>query len=198
MKDRINRFVLSVALAATAVLAMPDTHAALVTNTGTGDIAGVPGDLTPSNTFNLNTSTLALIKRAFLANGTVLADGASVPKGTLVKFLIYINNNTSIGVSDVSVRDVLASAFAYQTGTITVSNAAPACAVAVCTPLEETAIYNAANTGTAVTDGTPDDVASYTGGTTTIDLGNQNVGTNSQLDILASKTWAVIFTVKVQ
>jgi hypothetical protein len=196
VKRTLSRLVLSLALLAVAGLAIPASRAA--TNTGTGDIAGVPADLTPSNTFTLNTSTLALIKRAFLANGTPITSGSSLPKGTLVKFMIYINNDTAFGVNDVSVQDVLASAFAYQAGSIKTSNTVAACAAALCTGPEEAAIYAAVNGGTAKTDGTPDDEASYTAGTTTIDLGNQNVGTNSQLDIAASKVWAVIFTVKMQ
>jgi len=196
MKNRTVRLVSAIALVTMATLAIPTTQAA--TNTGTGDIAGVPGDLTPSNTVTLTSATLALIKRAFLADGTALPSGASMPKGTLVKFMIYINNDTTVGANDVSVQDALAAAFAYQAGTIKTSNTVNNCAAAICTPAEEAAIYAAVDAGTAKTDGTPDDEASYTAGTTTIDLGNQNVAGNSQLDIAASKVWAVIFSVKMQ
>ena len=195
MKNRTVRVLSAIALVAMASLTIPATQAA--TNTGTGDIAGVPGDLTPSNTVTLTSATLALIKRAFLTDGTALTSGASLPKGTLVKFMIYINNNTTVGANDVSVQDALVG-FAYQAGTIKTSNTVANCAAVLCTPAEEAAIYTAVNTGTAKTDGTPDDEASYTGGTTTIDLGNQNVVTNSQLDVAASKVWAVLFTVKMQ
>ena len=196
MKNRTVRVISAIALVAMASLTIPTVQAA--TNTGTGDIAGVPGDLTTSNTVTLTSATLALIKRAFLADGTALASGASMPKGTLVKFMIYINNNTTVGANDVSVRDALDAAFAYQTGTIKTSNTVANCAAAICLPAEEAAIYAAVNAGTAKTDGTPDDEASYTAGTTTIDLGNQTVVTNSQLDVAASKVWAVLFTVKMQ
>jgi uncharacterized repeat protein (TIGR01451 family) len=196
MKNRTVRVISAIALVAMASLTIPAAQAA--TNTGTGDIAGVPGDLTPSNTVTLTSATLALIKRAFLTDGTALTSGASLPKGTLVKFMIYINNNTTVGANDVSVQDALAVGFAYQSGTIKTSNTFANCLAALCTPAEEALIYAAVNTGAAKTDGTPDDVASYTVGTTTIDLGNQNVATNTQLDIAASKVWAVIFTVKMQ
>ena len=196
MKNRTVRVLCAIALVAMASLTIPATQAA--TNTGTGDIAGVPGDLTPSNTVTLTSATLALIKRAFLTDGTALANNASLPKGTLVKFMIYINNNTNVGANDVSVQDALAVGFTYQAGTIKTSNTVNNCAAAICTPAKEAAIYAAVNAGTARTDGTPDDVASYTAGTTTIDLGNQNVATNTQLDIAGSKVWAVIFTVKMQ
>ena len=196
MKDRTVRLVSAIALVAIASLAIPTAQAA--TNTGTGDIAGVPGDLTPSNTVTLTSATLALIKRAFLADGTALASGASLPKGTVVKFMIYIDNKTTVGANDVSVQDALQVGFAYQAGTIKISNAGVNCAGPICTPAEEALIYAAVNAGTAKTDATPDDEASYTAGTTTIDLGNEKVATNTQLNIAASSVWAVIFTVKMQ
>jgi len=195
MKNRTVRLVSAIALVAMASLTIPSAQAA--TNTGTGDIAGIPGDLTPSNTVTLTSATLALIKRAFLADGTALANNASLPKGTLVKFMIYINNNTNVGANDVSVQDALVG-FAYQAGTIKTSNTFNNCAAAICLPAEEALIYAAVNAGTAKTDGTPDDEASYTAGTTTIDLGDQIVTTNTQLDIAAGKVWAAIFTVKMQ
>ena len=166
------------------------------TNQGTGDIAGVAADLTASNTFTLTTATLALVKRAFLAsNGSAIADNSSLPKGTLVKFMIYINNNTAFGASDVSVRDILAATFSYQTGTLKVDNSVANCAVAVCTGAEEAAIFAAVNATAAKTDAVDADVVSITGAT--IDAGNQNVA-NGQLDIAASKVWALLFTVSMQ
>ena len=196
MNKHTVRLVSAIAVVAMASLTIPGVQAA--TNIGTGDIAGVPGDLTPSNTVTLTSATLALIKRAFLADGSALTSGASLPKGTVVKFMIYINNNTNVGANDVSVQDALDAGFAYQTGTIKTSNTVANCAAAICLPAEEAAIYAAVNAGTAKTDGTPDDEASYTAGTTTIDLGNQSVATNTQLDIAASKVWAVIVSVKMQ
>jgi uncharacterized repeat protein (TIGR01451 family) len=165
-------------------------------NKGTGDIAG-NADISDSNIIDLTTSTLGLVKRAFLADGTPVVTGTSLPKGSIVKFMIYVNNNTSIPVSDVSVQDALAATFAYQAGTIKVDNSVANCAATVCTGAEETAIYAAVNAKTADTDAVDGDTVSYTAAGTTINAGNQHVA-NGQLDIAANRVWAVMFTVKMQ
>jgi len=177
------------------LLAAPVVQAA--SNQGTGDIAGIDADLADSNVFNLNSTTLALVKRAFTTTGTPIADGASLPRGTLVKFMIYVNNNTTFPVTDMSVRDVLDPLFAYQAGTIKVDNAVAACAAAACTGAEEAAIFASADAQAARTDAVDADVASYSAATTTIDAGNQNVA-NGQLDVAASTVWAVVVTVRMQ
>jgi hypothetical protein len=167
-------------------------------NTGTGDIGGVAADLTDSNTFTLNSTTLAIAKRAFLADGTPLTTGATLPRGTVVKFMLYVNNNTAVAVNDISMQDVLNATFAYQTGTIKVDNTVANCAIAACTAAEEAAIYTAVDGASALTDTTDADVATYTAGTTTIDLGNSVVGGNAQLDVAANTVYAVLFTVTMQ
>lgn len=184
-------FVVAVVLVGTAAPALA------ATNQGTGDIAGDASALAASNVFTLNSATLALVKKAFLSDGTPLSSGSSIPKGTIVKFLIYINNTTPVGVNDVSAQDVLDPTFAYQTGTIKVDNTVASCAAAACTAAEEALVFTAVDGQTARTDGVDGDVASYTVASKTIDLGNQ-AQTNLQLDIAASKVWAVLFTVKVQ
>lgn len=163
-------------------------------NTGTGDIAGTAGDLTNSNTFTLNAQTLAMVKTAFLSDGTALTSGSNLPKGTLVKFMIYVNNNTPVSASDLSVQDVLDAAFTYQTTSIRVDNTST-CALTVCTGPEEAAIFTNISGNTPLTDGAGDDVVDENAGT--INAGNQNEGTNSQLDILANKVWAILFDVKM-
>ncbi len=165
-------------------------------NTGTGDIGGVAADLTDSNIFTLNSTTLAIAKRAFLADGTALTSGATLPRGAVVKFMLYVNNNTAIAVNDISMQDVLDATFAYQTGTIKIDNTVANCAAATCTGPEETAIYTAVNAASALTDAAGDDVASYAAGT--INLGNSVVGANTQLDATANSVYAVLFTVTMQ
>ncbi len=166
-------------------------------NTATGDVAGVDPDLGDSNTFTLNTQVLALVKRAFLGSGTPITTGTTLPRGTVVKFLVYINNNTAFAVNDVSAQDVLAAGFAYQGGTIKVDNTVANCALVACTGVEEAAIYAAVNATAAKTDGVDADVVSYTGGSKTIDAGNQSVA-NGQLNLVASKVWAMLLTVTMQ
>lgn len=188
-----------VAVTFTAVLVMSQSANAEV-NIGTGDVAGDTNALVNSAPFNLSSTgaNLTLVKTAFLTgSGTQLADGATVPSGTLVDFMIYVNNEGSVGVTDVSVSDVLDPLFAFQTGTIRVDNSIANCTATVCTPAEEVAIYTAAAAATAGTDGidAPDTV-SYDG-TDTIDAGNQNVA-NGQIDAAANAVLAVVFTVQVQ
>jgi uncharacterized repeat protein (TIGR01451 family) len=165
-------------------------------NTGTGDIGGVAADLTNSNTFTLNSTTLAITKRAFLADGTALTSGATLPRGTVVKFMLYVNNNTAVAVNDISMQDVLDATFSYQAGTIKVDNSVANCAAATCTGPEEAAIYTAVDAASALTDAAGDDVASHAAGT--INLGNSVVGTNAQLNAAANTVYAVLFTVTMQ
>jgi hypothetical protein len=173
----------------------PVAEAAL--NTGTGDVAGDGAALIDSNAFELLSSgTLALFKTAFLtASGTQLTTGASLPTGTSVDFLIYVDNKSSIAVSDTSIQDVLNVLFTYQATTIRVDNSVANCAGAACTPAEEVAIYTAAAATAALTDAVDGDAASITG--TTIDVGNENAA-NGQLDAAANSVLAVVITVQVQ
>lgn len=192
-----DRWKLITALALAAALLAAASPVQAATNTASGDIAGVVADLGNSNTFTLNAQALALIKRAFLTDGTPLTSGATLPRGTAVRFMIYVNNNTAFAVNDMSVQDVLAANFVYQAGTIKVDNSVNNCAAVACTPAEEAAIYAAVNAAAARTDAIDPDVASYTGGSTTIDVGNQAVA-NAQLNVSANKVWAVVFTVVMQ
>jgi hypothetical protein len=187
-----------------AAAALPVTRAAQ--NVGTGDIAGVPGDLTDSPPFDLSTTTLGLVKRAYLSDGTPLTSGTSVPRGTVVKFMIYLNNNTGVPVNDVSIQDALVGAtFDYQLNTIKMDNAVAACALAACTGAEEAAIFASVDavvgdclgSGANCTDAVDGDVVSYTAATTTIDAGDQNVA-NATLNANANSVLAMLFTITMQ
>jgi hypothetical protein len=157
-------------------------------NTATGSIAGVDADLNDSNTFTLNSTVLSLVKAAFLSNGTALTSGASVSKGTTVKFLVYVDNTTSSVADSINVSDVLNAAFVYQTGTIKVD-------VSQNTGATAASIYAAVNAAAAVTDAVSGaDVAGITG--STISAGN--VAGNALVTVPASKVWAMLYTVKVQ
>lgn len=157
-------------------------------NQATGDVNGVPGDLTDSNVFTITGSALALVKTAFLTDGTELTSGASVPSGTRVRFLIYIDNTTAVAVSNANVEDVLDPGFGYQVGTIKVANTTP-------TGANAATIYAAVNATTALgdpVDGT--DVAGITAATVSAGSG----AGNQQLDLAASAVWAMLFEVAVQ
>ena len=138
--------------------------------------------------------SLSIVKKAFLADGTPVATGATLPKGTLVKYLLYINNSGGLG-TDASVQDVLDPLFAYQAGTIKTDNSVANCVAATCTAAEEAAIFTSVDGQVADSDAVDGDTVSYT--VSTVDAGNQNQA-NAQLDILGSRVWAVLFTVKLQ
>jgi len=169
-------------------------------NTGTGDVAGDPAALVDSNIFQLFSTgaTLTLVKTAFLnSDGTQLATGATLPQGTLVDFMIYVNNSGSIAINDTSIQDVLLPLFVYQPGTIRVDNS-QTCAAAICVPGEEPAIYAAAAAVAAGTDAAAGaDTVSFDG-TNTIDVGNGSEAANGQQDAVANAVLAVVFTVQVQ
>jgi len=184
-------------LAAAGAMLFLAPAALAATNQGTGDIAGDATALTASNVFNLSASQLALVKKAFLAStGAPITDGTSVPKGTLVKFMIYVNNNTAVSADDIAVTDALNAAFVYQAGTIKIDNSVANCAAVACTPAEEAAILAAANLTAAKTDGVDGDVVSYDVPTTTIHAGKRPV-VNGQANVAANSVWAMVFTVKM-
>lgn len=153
------------------------------TDTGTGVIIGGPG-------------ALKIIKKAYLTDGSPVPDGAVLPRGTPVKYLVYINNSGGIR-KDVSIRDVLDPTFAYQGGTIKTDNSLGNCAAADCTATEEDAIFIAVDSVPARTDAIDGDVVSYDAPTSTIDAGNQNAS-NGQLNIAPRSIFALSFTVKMQ
>jgi hypothetical protein len=171
-----------------ALILLAGSVANAADNTATGDIAGVPADLTDSNTFTINSTTLSLVKTAFLTDGTQLPSGTTVPSGTLVQFLVYLDNPTAAPVPDVHIQDVLDPAFVYEAGTIRADNS-------LATGATEAAIY-AAVSGTVPLDDAVDgvDVAGIAGATVSAGGG----AGNAQADAGANAVWALLFTVRVQ
>jgi hypothetical protein len=177
-------------LAAPLWTGVPDAAAVIVPNTVTGDIAGNPADLDQTNaTINLDVTTLGLVKTAFLTDGTQLASGAAVPRGTRVRFLIYVDNPTNGDVPDLNVADVLPAAFGYVAGTLKVddtivSGSAPA------------AIYAAVDAQAPLTDAVDGDAAGYTGGSLTVSAGSS--AGNAPVVVPRGNVWALLFEVVVQ
>jgi parallel beta-helix repeat protein len=162
------------------------------------DPGGFPGQYDTSE-FDVNTTVvtdLEIFKRAFTLDGTPIASGTTLPAGLSFQYLLYVNNRNAAR-DDVSVRDVLDPAFAYEPGTLRVSNAVAACADATCTPVEEAAIRADVAAAAPLTDAADGDVASYSAGTRTIDAGDEHAA-NARLDIAAARVWALIFTVRMQ
>ncbi len=139
--------------------------------------------------------TLDIVKRAFWPDGAPIPTGATILSGVGFKYLLYINS-PGIARSDVSGRDVLDAAFQYQAATIQVDNSVAECVAAVCTVAEEQAIFTAVDGTVFLSDAVDGDVASYTGASSSVDAGNENVA-NLQLDINANTVWAILFSVKM-
>ena len=147
---------------------------------------------------------LALVKTAWkTSDGTPIANNSTVPQGTSVDFMIYVSNPGTVAINDVSIQDVLVSLFVYDGGTdsVRVTNVNLAgtgsCAAVPCTVGEEAAIYAAVSVVAANTNGAGDDTSSFDG-TDTIDVGDENEGTNTALTADADRVLAVVFTVQVQ
>ena len=190
-----------VALAVAVALVMLPSISMAATNTGTGDVSGTL--LTPGS-FDLSSAQLVLFKRAFLAStGAALMDGDSLPIGTQIKFMIYMNNYTAVEATDVSVQDVLAATFGYNNAVDSIkvgTLASSTCTVGVglCSAAEELVIFGAVDALGALTNAADGDAVSYTVGTTTIDAGDGVEAANSQVDIAADRVWAMVFTVTMQ
>ncbi len=198
MKRQIGKNLRHVAATAcAAILAMCSFQTALAEdNTGTGDINGDSAALADSNVFQLSsTGALVLVKTAWMtSDGSPITSGSTVPQGTSVDFMIYINNQSSVAINDVSIQDVLDVLFVYQTESIRVDNSVGDCG-ATCDAAEEAAIYAAASAVGNNLDAVDGDTSSFAG--VTVDVGNQAVG-NARLDVAANKVLAVVFTVQVQ
>ena len=197
-KQHILRLLAATAVA--AILAVGGIQTAVAEdNTGTGDVAGDAAALVDSNTFQLFSTgaALTLVKTAFMTgDGTPIASGSTVPQGTSVDFMIYVNNTGSVAISDISIQDVLDPLFAYQPSSIRVDNSVANCAAIACNAGEEAAIYAAAAAAGASSDGIDGDTASFNGGNT-VDAGDGNVA-NGTLNAAANTVLAVVFTVQVQ
>jgi hypothetical protein len=139
------------------------------------------------------TPSLNIVKRSFETDGTVIPSGSVVPNYLEFKYLLYISNKGGAR-TDISVRDVLDPAFQYQLESIQVDNAVAECALTICTPAEELAIFTVVNGAPVLTDALGDDVVSYTA--PNIDAGNGNAA-NVQLDINADSVLAILFSVKM-
>lgn len=208
MKRQIGKYLRRLAVTAfAALLAIGSSQTAFAeNNTGTGDVAGDTNALTDSNIFQLFSTGagLALVKTAWMtSDGSPITSGSTVPQGTNVDFMIYVNNLGSVDINDVSIQDVLDPLFVYDglTDSIRVLNVNLAgtgsCAAAACTPAEEAAIYAAASAAAVNTNAAGDDTSSFDG-TNTIDVGNENEATNAALTVNADRVLAVVFTVQVQ
>ncbi len=100
-------------------------------------------------------------------------------------------------IDDVTIADTLDALFLYgPADNIRVNNATVECTLAACDAAEELVIYNAARVVGAGTDAVGGDSVSYVA--TTVDVGDENQGGNTQQNAAANSVLAVVFTVTVQ
>jgi uncharacterized repeat protein (TIGR01451 family) len=203
MKRQIGKNLRHVAATAcAAILAMCSFQTAFAEdNIGLGDINGDSTALADSNVFQLSSTGdgLELVKTAWMtSDGSPIVNNSTVPQGTYVDFMIFVNNKGSVAINDISIQDVLDSLFLYQADSIRVDNSVGDCALAVCDTTEEAAIYAAASAVLPTnSDGVDGDTSSYDGPTTTVNAGDENV-LNGTLNAAADSVLAVVFTVQVQ
>lgn len=143
-------------------------------------------------------SRLTIFKRAFLDDnsGTELPTGSTVVKGTIVKFVIFIDNSTNVQASDLRIADQLdKTAFTYQAGSLKWNNNTTASAASLAT------IFSDTNSGVALSDAisaadagsvdlTPPSYALIT-------FGAHSTQTNAILNIPARKIASFMFRARV-
>ena len=193
MKRQFGKTLQRIAALTLGVFLILSHGAQAATNQGIGDVAGVGADLVDSNVFTLVSSTPTLVKAAFLtSDNTALTSGDTLPAGTSVDFLIYLNNEADTAIADVTIQDTLAG-FTYVAGTIRVLNTTAECTLTLCDAAEELGIYNDVRVTAALTDAvlSPGDSASFVG--STVDVGN-SAQANDQQDAAANLVLAVVFT----
>lgn len=211
MKQRLINKVKNLLTATLCTLALglaplASVHAA--DNAALGGIGGVNnstlinGDGSGTALFSLVSRQLTLYKTAYLTDGTELTSGARLPSGTVVHFLIYVNNDTSVQIDNVQMTDTLNALFAYAANNTIKVGTTAACTNGgandgTCDQTERDALWTAVSGGAGTTtDGAAaGDVISYAG--TTVSVGKANAS-NDQLDVAANTAWAVLIPITMQ
>lgn len=163
-------------------------------NQGTGDIAGIAGDLTDSNVFNLTSSTLVMVKTAFTDAGVELTSGDTVPGGTTVKFVIYVDNTTDSPANDVRMEDLLNDTdFTYVTGSLSWNNLATATGATTATIYSNTDLGGSGVVLTDLVSAADEASANDTVSPDSITMGAHATQTNAALNIPANMIAAFMF-----
>ncbi len=155
--------------------------------------------ITDSATLTITSATLAVVKKAFLDDntGTEIVSGSSVVKGSIVKFIIYIDNSTSTQSSDVRLEDQLNDTdFTYQAGSLTWNNNTTNSAASLATIFNDT---NASGSGISLSDAINADVASANVAVSPdlITMGAHTGQTNGVVNIPAGKVVSFMFRARI-
>jgi hypothetical protein len=136
-----------------------------------------------------------LYKRAFSSIGTPIINSATLPIGSEIKFLMYINNKGGF-VSDINVLDILDTAtFSYVENSLKMDNTIGECAANTCTAAEEALIFSAVDDNTALSKGTDNDGVRYDD-VNTVEAG-EGTTNNGQVDVNGNTVWALLFSVTI-
>ena len=153
-------------------------------NQATGDIAGVGADLTNSGVFNLLGTQLAIVKIAFTDGGVQLSSGDTLPKGTTVKFVLYVDNTTDAPANDVRMEDLLSDTdFSYTASSLSWNNNVTATGATAATIYSDTDL---GGSGVALTDtvsGADAGSANVSGSPDSITFGAHATQTNATVNI---------------
>lgn len=173
----------------TVALIFGPTASMAALNTATWDIAGAGQAPSAINLYSYSAGSITLTKVAFLTDGTALADGATVPTGTQVQFMIYVQNANAFTMNDISISDDLSvGGFTYDAAVgLKVDNSQlnTAAVADIYTAVNGVAVSNA-------TDAVDGDVAANPTGTL-VTAGSTAL--NAPLNVPATSTWAILFTV---
>lgn len=189
------------ALVAWLLFAVAPPSGEAATNAALGGVGGVAngtlanGDGTGAARITISSVNLALVKQARDASGVVLPNGALVPPGQEISFVLYVDNPTSAPAGDLRIDDPLAeSQFTY------VLNSLETCVVAA--GASDAALWAATWTPLTDTAPGPDDAGSVrdTGGPPGPDrvtAGTVPGQVNAALDVPANSLRAIRFRVRV-
>ncbi len=202
-----KRTLLMTGLSLVLMFLMSMTPVMAATNIGSGNLGAdpdVPGDndnITDSAVFTITSTTLAVIKKAFLddATGTELTSGSQVASGTIVKFMIHIDNSTGVEVKDVRIEDLLNDTdFTYQANSLFWNNMVTNSGATVATIFGNTD-GDGANTGVQLSQAVDGDVGSVDAAVSPdrVTMGAHSAQTNGTLNIPAGKIAAFIFRARV-
>ena len=173
------------------------------TNIGRGNWGADPqlpdiDNITDSVTLTINSTALPVVKVAFVDDGagTPIASGSSVAAGTMVKFMIYVDNSTAVALSDVRLEDLLdEAAFTYQAGSLKWNAAVTNTGSVLATLFSNTdtgtvltEVISGADVGSADITQTPSD---------RITFGAHSAQTNAVLNIPAGKIAAFLFRARI-
>lgn len=201
MKIRFKLFLSSLALSALLLPAL----AQAATNIGRADMGADPlaadnDFITDSGTLTITSTKLTVMKKAFVDDntGTEIASGSSVVKGTIVKYMVYIDNSTNAQATDVRFVDLMDEvALTYQANSLRWNNNVTNTAAPVATIFTDTnagaslaltdAISNG-DVGSADTTQTPND---------RITFGAVIAQANAQLNIPAGKIVSFMYRARI-